>query len=98
MDISGMFKNIVSITHFNKGKASQLFSRATKGETLLVMKNNMPVAVILSPEEYELLRKFPRECSKAQKNGKNYNSEKFSDLLKQLNAFDEDGERNVRSD
>lgn len=69
LDISCLFGRIVSITQFNKGKASQLFLRASRGETLLVMKNNSPVAVVISPEEYEILRKIPRLCGKTSVNG-----------------------------
>ena len=58
MNIANILKQMVSITQFNKGKASQLFSRAQKGETLFVMKNNNPVAVIISPEQYEVLAEF----------------------------------------
>lgn len=53
MNLSRFIKGLIPITQFNKGKASQLFMRAQDGETLVVMKNNVPVAVILSPEEYE---------------------------------------------
>lgn len=95
MDISGIFKHIVSITQFNKGKASQLFSRVTRGESLLVIKNNVPVAVILSPEEYEILCKFPKICGKMCKSGNNINISEIADLLNQLKSFDEKEENDV---
>lgn len=53
MKLTKFMKGLIPITQFNKGKASQLFMRAQAGETLVVMKNNVPVAVILSPEKYE---------------------------------------------
>ena len=53
-----MLKQLVPITQFNKGKASQLFSRVQKGETLVVIKNNTPVAVVISPEEYEMIEEY----------------------------------------
>lgn len=95
MDISDLFKHIVSITQFNKGKASQLFSRANKGEALLVIKNNAPVAVILSPKEYEVLRQFPKICSKACESGNDINTGEIVDLLNKLRSFDEVGENDV---
>ena len=52
MDISHMIETITPITLFNKGKASQLFAKAINGKPLLVVKNNAPVAVILSKDEY----------------------------------------------
>lgn len=58
MDLTKVFKQLIPITQFNKGKASQLFARVQKGETLVVMKNNSPVAVVISPEEYVIIEKY----------------------------------------
>ena len=57
MDLTNVLKQLIPITQFNKGKASQLFSRVQKGETLIVMKNNAAVAVVISPEEYSIIQK-----------------------------------------
>ena len=51
----GMLKSLVSITQFNRGQASRIFDRLSKESQLIVLKNNQPSAVILSPEEYERL-------------------------------------------
>lgn len=58
MEITMVLKQLVSITQFNKGKAAQLFSRVKKGEPLVVMKNNAPVAVVISPEDYKIIEKY----------------------------------------
>lgn len=91
MDISRFIKNIVSITLFNKGKASQMFSRVHKGETLVVVKNNTPVAIILSPEEYALLQEFPKVYTKEIKSGNASRSSELDALISRLKLFD-DGE------
>lgn len=91
MDISRFIKNIVPITLFNKGKASQMFSRVHKGETLVVVKNNTPVAIILSPEEYELLQEFPKVYTKEIKSGNASRSSELDALISRLKLFD-DGE------
>lgn len=88
MDISGVSKNLVSITQFNRGKASPLFSRAKNGETLLVIKNNTPVAVVLSVEEYELLRAFPKEYNRMQQTERIDSSKEMQVLIDKLNAYD----------
>lgn len=90
MDLSGLSEKLVSITQFNKGQASPLFSRAKNGETLLVIKNNAPVAVILSLEEYELLRAFPKEYLRMQQLGI-ASSEKMQTLIDKLNVYDGSG-------
>lgn len=61
MGITKILKQLIPITQFNKGKASQLFLRVQKGETLVVMKNNSPIAVVISPQEYEIIEKFKKE-------------------------------------
>ena len=95
MDISGLLQTMVSITQFNKGKASQLFTRAKEGETLVVIRNSEPVAVILSPREYEILRAFPKLCHKIGETGKDMDSEELQSLLEQLKVYDESGRKNV---
>lgn len=95
MDISGLFKNLVSITQFNKGQASPLFSRAQRGETLLVIKNNTPVAVILSPEEYEILRTFPKMYNKMLETSYADCSEEINALMGKLNVYDKGGDLHV---
>lgn len=58
LEISEVLERLVSITQFNKGKASQLFSRVQTGEPLIVMKNNSPIAVVISPEDYRIIEKY----------------------------------------
>ena len=45
-------QNTVPITLFNKGLAGKIFSEVRKSGAKVVMKNNKPECVILSPEEY----------------------------------------------
>ncbi len=60
MQLSKFINQIIPITLFNKGKASQLFSRVQEGEPLIVLKNNCPVAVIISPDEYEIIEQHQK--------------------------------------
>lgn len=50
-----VLNSLISITQFNKGQASKIFDRLRTERQLVVLKNNTPSAVILSPEEYERL-------------------------------------------
>lgn len=52
---SDVLNSLVPITQFNKGQASRIFDRLRTERHLIVLKNNVPTAVILSPEEYERL-------------------------------------------
>lgn len=48
-----ILNKLIPITLFNRGKASQIFNRLQHEKELIVIKNNVPSAVILSPDEYE---------------------------------------------
>lgn len=50
-----VLNSLVSVTQFNKGQASKIFDRLRTEHQLVVLKNNTPSAVILSPEEYKRL-------------------------------------------
>ena len=49
---SETLSSLVPITQFNKGQASRIFDRLKTEKQLIVLKNNSPAAVILSPDEY----------------------------------------------
>ena len=51
-----ILRNMVPISDLNRGKASQVIGRVQQGEAVVVVRNNAPVAVMISPEEYERLQ------------------------------------------
>ena len=51
----GLMKKIVPITRFNKGEANKIFDEVQSTGTKIVMKNNRPACVLVSPEQYESL-------------------------------------------
>ncbi|MDC7291215.1 type II toxin-antitoxin system Phd/YefM family antitoxin [Blautia schinkii] len=56
-----ILNSLVPITQFNKGQASKIFDRLRTERQLVVLKNNTPSAVILSPEEYERLAEIEED-------------------------------------
>ncbi len=46
---------LVPITLFNRGQANKVFDRLKTEGQLVVLKNNVPEAVILSPDEFRRL-------------------------------------------
>lgn len=56
-----VLNSLISITQFNKGQASKIFDRLRTERQLIVLKNNTPSAVILSPEEYERLAEIEKD-------------------------------------
>ena len=47
--------SLVPITQFNRGQASKIFDRLHSESQLIVLKNNQPAAIILSPSEFQRL-------------------------------------------
>lgn len=52
MYTGNILKSLVSITQFNKGQAAKIFDRLKTERRIIVLKNNVPSAIILSPDEY----------------------------------------------
>lgn len=55
MSVMGIMKSIVPISRFNKGEANRIFDEVESGGTKVVMKNNRPACVLMSPGKYEAL-------------------------------------------
>lgn len=45
--------SIVPITRFNKGEANKIFSEVNKTGVKIVVKNNTPECVLISPKDYQ---------------------------------------------
>lgn len=50
-----MMKRMIPITRFNKGEANKIFDEVRASGTKIVVKNNHPACVLMSPEQYESL-------------------------------------------
>ena len=56
-----LLQSLVPISQFNKGQAAKIFDRLQSEKELIVLKNNQPSAVILSPEEYTRLTEIEED-------------------------------------
>jgi PHD/YefM family antitoxin component YafN of YafNO toxin-antitoxin module len=45
--------SIVPISRFNKGEANRIFSEVKKLGTKIVVKNNVPECILMSPQSYK---------------------------------------------
>lgn len=52
MNIIAAIENTVSISLFNKGLAGKIFSDVKQSGAKVVLKNNAPECVLISPQEY----------------------------------------------
>ena len=84
-NIANLLKSTVSISLFNKGRAGKIFDDVKKNGTKIVIKNNVPECILISPEDYlNLIEKI--EDAKlyemaqeriAQDNGKRYSQKQI---------------------
>ena len=58
---ANLLKSLIPISQFNKGQAAKIFDRLHSEKELIVLKNNQPSAVILSPEEYTRLTEIEED-------------------------------------
>ena len=56
-----LLDSLIPITLFNRGQASRIFDRLRTENRLIVLKNNQPAAVILSPQEYNRLSEMEED-------------------------------------
>lgn len=87
---------LVPITQFNKGQASKIFDRLKTEQQIIVLKNNSPSAVILSPEEYERILEIEENyklllmANERLTNDNLKNAISEEDMLSELNLTKED--------
>ena len=55
VSILNIMNSMVPISRFNKGEASKIFDEVESSGTKIVVKNNQPACVLLSPAQYESL-------------------------------------------
>ena len=93
---NNMLDSIVPISRFNKGEASKIFDEVDKTGVKIVVKNNIPTGVIISPEKYkELMEEIEDyhlyvEAEKRIKNTKNNKYTSQEDLMVELGITQED--------
>lgn len=53
VSISNVVNSLVPISRFNKGEANKIFEEVKESGFKIVLKNNSPACVLLTPEAYE---------------------------------------------
>lgn len=94
--IANMLDCLIPITQFNKGQASRIFDRLRTEKQLIVLKNNAPSAVILSPEEYARLSEIEEdyalllEATERLAESSNQSTLSFDKVMSNLGISEED--------
>lgn len=55
MTVNNVLNSIVPISRFNKGEAGKIFDEVKNGGFKIVVKNNIPTCVLITPEMYQEL-------------------------------------------
>lgn len=55
MSVMGIMNSIIPISRFNKGEANRIFDEVEASGIKIVMKNNRPACILMSPGRYEAL-------------------------------------------
>jgi|LSQX01.2.fsa_nt_gb antitoxin StbD len=62
MTTTNILNSIIPVSRFNKGEAGRIFDQLHHDKTQIVVKNNAPVAVLMSPDEYARLIEENEDC------------------------------------
>ncbi len=90
MSVMGMMKSMIPITRFNRGEASKIFEEVELSGTKIVMKNNKPACVLLSPAQYESLMEMLsdyvlyEEAEKRMSDNNDADNLSHEDMMKEL--------------
>ena len=91
-----LLQSLVPISQFNKGQAAKIFDRLRSEKELIVLKNNQPSAIILSPEEYTRLTEIEEdyllllEANKRMEENGNNKSVSFDAVMNDLGISEDE--------
>ncbi|NJJ37499.1 type II toxin-antitoxin system Phd/YefM family antitoxin [Clostridioides difficile] len=101
--MANMLNTIVPISRFNKGEANKIFDEVKQSGSKIVVKNNVPTCVLITPEKYEEMINVIEDYKlllEAEKRMNNINEEGLisqSEIMKDLDIREKDLE-NVEVD
>ena len=93
---TNLLQSLVPISQFNKGQAAKIFDRLHSERELIVLKNNQPSAIILSPEEYTRLTEIEEdyflllEANKRMEDNGNHKTLSFDSVMSNLGISEDE--------
>lgn len=96
LSLKYVMNSIVPITRFNRGEANKIFDEVSKTGIKIVLKNNVPVGVLIEPERYdemvEMLEDFALffEAEQRMKNFKQSGMISEKQIMENLEISDSD--------
>ena len=98
-NIAAAIRNTVPINQFNRGMAGRIFEEVKKTGAKVVIKNNQPECVLMSPDEYiELIDELndAKLCMLAEERFSHYDPSKtysMEEIEKEFGISEEDYDR-----
>ena len=96
LSLKDVMNSIVPITRFNRGEANKIFDEVSKTGIKVVLKNNVPVGVLIEPKRYdemvEMLEDFALffEAERRMKNVKQSGMISEKQIMENLEISDSD--------
>lgn len=93
---ANLLQCLIPISQFNKGQAAKIFDRLHSEKELIVLKNNQPSAIILSPEEYTRLTEIEEdyllllEANKRMEDSKSEKTIPMKSVMEELGISEEE--------
>lgn len=94
--ISNMLHSIIPISRFNKGEANKIFEEVAQSGYKIVVKNNKPTCVLLTPDNYQQLMEIVDEhyllleAEKRMQNAKESDFISSENVMRSLNITEDD--------
>ena len=94
--IGNILNSIIPISRFNKGEAGKIFEEVSESGTKIVVKNNKPTCVLITPEKYEEMMEtienyyLLEEVDKRIKYAQNTDFVNQDEIMKEFNITKED--------
>ena len=89
-----ILNSIVPISRFNKGEANRIFTEVKNDGIRIVVKNNIPECVLISPKDYQaLIERYEDVLLMAEANNRLSNNVGYishNDILNDLNINEQD--------
>lgn len=58
-----VLKSLVPITRFNRGEAKKIFDEVDDQGEKIVIKNNVPICILMNPTRYEAIMEALEDCA-----------------------------------
>jgi len=93
ISIIGVVNSLVPISRFNKGEANKIFEEVRETGFKIVLKNNSPACVLITPELYEEMLETIENCRLLVEAEKRMENAKAEDFISSEKAIEELGIR-----